>query len=687
MNKLPVSKLVKNTIAPFLRLSAQLGWPLGPTDSRPGVPYIEGSLALAIEGQSAISLTEPFGSFGGRTLPKGVAISSSGRIFVADPKRREILTALTHTLDVEHTIEHDQLHPFKPLWPARPLVTHETQLCTDEFKSAPTVADFYRLLEPVDVAVSPSGDLAILDRQARRVLILAYPSAQLRRIIEIENGTPEAIAYDGHKRLYVICTGPGVIHRYDHLGHKDNQFSQVTLTRPTALAAAKLHDDVKESQSQIIFADRAVIHVLDDGKLLSLDAKGNRVSTTESTLELADPPLIREGRDTLSWQDPERPRREPIRFQGMRLDSAGRHQGSSRPLLALPRRIEVPRVGRLTTTALDSGQTGFQWDRLAFNIDLPVNARMLVSTLTSEVEVPFDRLETIPDERWSRPLVLLPGDVPEVLVQSGPGRFLWLHIELSGDGTSSPLIHEIDVYGPRRSSLRYLPSPFHDDPESKYFLDRFLSYFDTVFAEITARQRSMAELFDPRVVPPEFLSWLGKWFDLDFLASWPEATRRQMIAEAIPCFRQRGTVAGLKRILQWHCGLHDPLPQVIEHFRLPQVMDYFQSREEAPVMIGGALLDLDSFAHSFTVVLPAYRASSDESRGVLERLIAASIPAHTDYKLRLVEPGMSIGQQSTIGVDTILGSAGGGALGQGRLGITVSTENVLPSGSIHLHQL
>lgn len=685
MNKFPVSKVVRSTITPFLRLSAQLGWPFGPAESRLGVPYLDGPITLAIEGQSAISLNEPFGSFGGRTLPKGVAISSAGRIFVADPKRRELLTALSHTLDAENTSTQGQLQPFKPLWPARPLVKDEAQLCVAEFASEPATADPYRLLEPIDVAVSASGDLAILDRQTRRVLILAFPSARLRRIIEIDRGTPEAIAYDGDGRLYLILSEPGAIHRYDRFGRKDSQFSQVTLTRPTALAAARLHSDVEESSCQPLRADGAVIHVLDDGKLLSLDAKGNTVSTTESTLQLAVPPLVREGRDTLSWQDPEQPRREPIRFQGIRLDSSGRQQGSSRPLLALPRRIEVPRVGRLTTTALDSGQTGFQWDRLTFDMTVPANARVIISTLTSEVEVPFERLATIPDERWSRPLVLLPDDVPEVLVQSGPGRFLWLHIELSGDGTSSPSIHEIDIYGPRRSSLRYLPVPFHEDPESKYFLDRFLSYFDTVFAEITARQRSMAELFDPRVVPQEFLAWLGKWFDLDFLATWPEVTRRQMIAEAIPYFRQRGTVAGLKRIVQWHCGLQDPLPQVIEHFRLPPIVAYFQSRDGLPVMIGGAQLELSSIAHSFTVVLPACRVSNDESRGVLERLIAASIPAHTDYKLRLLEPGVSIAQQSTIGVDTILGSAGGGALGRGRLGITVSTENVLPSGSIHLH--
>lgn len=673
MNKLPDFLAVKDTTLPFLRFSAKLGWPLGRDENHFGIPYVDRPLALAIEGQSAIPLTEPFGSFGGRTLPKGVAISGQGRIFLADPKQRIILTARAGADNSGEPKEADPLWPFVPLWPARPLPSPRPRISSDNescISGEPVLnGDPYTLIEPIDVAISSRGDLVILDRGARRILVLAFPSARLRRVIEIDSGTPEAIAFDGDDNLYLALTEPGTIHRYDRLWRKDSNFPCVALNQPMALAAAKQPCDIDDSQCKPLLASSAVIHVIDGGQLLSLDAKGFKVNADAKALELAVPPLLRQGRDAFSWTDPDMPKHEPIRFNGIALDNIGCHQASARPLLALPRRIEVPRAGRFTTTAFDSERTGFQWDRLAFDIDLPANTRIIVTTLTSEMEVPFDRLEMVADDRWSRPLVLLPGDLPEVLIQSGPGRYLWLHVELSGDGTASPLISGIDVYGPRRSSLRHLPAPFHDDPESKHFLDRFLSYFDTVFAEITARHRNMAELFDPRVVPDEFLSWLGQWFDLEFLAAWPEATRRQMIAEAMPYFRQRGTVAGLKRILQWHCGLSDPLPQVIEHFRL---------RQSDSVMIGGTPLDLSSIEHSFTVVLPAYLASSSESRAVLERLIAASIPAHTNYKLRLLEPGITIGHQSTIGVDTILGSVGGGALGTGQLGTTMSTEKALP---------
>ena len=47
---------------------------------------------------------------------------------------------------------------------------------------------------------------------------------------------------------------------------------------------------------------------------------------------------------------------------------------------------------------------------------------------------------------------------------------------------------------PRASSLSYLPPVFHQDPVSAGFLDRLLSYFDTVFAE--ACEKAYEPFFD-----------------------------------------------------------------------------------------------------------------------------------------------------------------------------------------------
>lgn len=661
---------VKPTGPPFLRFNARLGWPLGPVESRPAIPHADRDLALAIAGRSPIALIEPFGTFGGRTLPRGLAIGSEGRLFLADPGRRVVLTALAGDGGRARPAEAPATWPFVPLWPARPLPGPRQP---HDLEEPGPPADPFTLVRPVDVALGPNGDLVVVDEGAARVLVLAFPTARLRHVLEFPGGAPSAVAFDAAGRAYVAVPGHHTVARFDRRWRRDPAFPEATLQRPRFLAAAAGGGPCGRPAGEPcapLPAPDAVVHVLDEGRLVSLDVAGRPVAAAEAALRLAPPPLRREASGDLAWADPMRPGHQPILLPGLELTADGRHKGSGLPLLALPRRVEVPRFGAFTTTMLDSGRTGFAWDRLTLVASLPPTTRLVVTTLTSEVAIPFDRLDSLAPERWSVPVALLPGDLPEVLIQSAAGRYLWVRVELSGDGGVSPSIAELDIHGPRRSAMRYLPASFHEDPESFRFLDRFLSYFDTVFAEIRTANRETAALFDPEVVPAAFLAWLGSWFDLEFLATWPEATRRRMIQQAIGFFRRRGTVAGLRQILQWHTGLADPLPQVIEHFRLA-------GRDE-PLLIGGAVLDPGTPAHAFTIVMPAHLVAEPGSRAVLERLIAANVPAHARWQLRLTEPGVVVGRQSTLGVDMLLAGPGGDALGAGRLGATLATGPALP---------
>jgi phage tail-like protein len=217
------------------------------------------------------------------------------------------------------------------------------------------------------------------------------------------------------------------------------------------------------------------------------------------------------------------------------------------------------------------------------------------------------------------------------------------------------------VFGPRSSSVRHLPATYRQDPESLRFLDRFLSYFDTVFAEVGATHREVAALLDPFAAPEgAALDWLGSWFDLDFLAEWSPALRRRMIAAAVQYAGERGTVRGLRRVLQWHTGLTDPLPQIIEHFRMPT---------EGPMpFVGGAPLDATPVAHTCTIVLPERVVPDEAARARLTRLVDEHIPGHVHYRLRLVPAGVAVGRQSTVGVDTLLGGSSSAGLGADRLG-------------------
>lgn len=663
---------VRDTGPPFLRLNADIGWPLGPSNSRPGIVSTDGPLKLGIAGVSAIAIDEPGGSFGGLRLPRGVAITSTGRIFIADPVNRVIWTAQGSS--------HEGPAVFVPLWPVRPLPQQPGP--KDVFQAEPIPADPLALIRPTDLAFLPGGDLAIADAGAERIVVIAYPTAQLRRVIDIPGGEPSALAVGADGKVYVADPKLRTIYRFDRLWRRDKSFPRASaaLTAPAYLAVPAMTAGAgcgcaDDCGCEGAMHDKpAVIFTIERGAIVGIDALGYRTANPDpAKLALSPPALVTVSGNELTYADPAMPGMQAMRLTGIDLYSDGRVNGINVPLVAVPSRVPVPRSGGLVTTAIDGGRAGFAWDRLALQCDIPANTRILIQTLTSDSSLEFDRVQKLPEEEWSPPLQLAAspdgaasGPVPEILIQSAAGRYLWLKFQLFSDGTKSPSISGIDVFAPRSSSLRHLPASFHQDIESARFLDRFLSYFDTVFAEISALNGGIAAYLDPYAVPGgQFLDWLASWMDLNFLAEWDEDTRREMIATAMDYHSIRGTVQGLKKIIQWHTGLSDPLPQIIEHFRIKAGSD---------PKIGGLPLDLSGVAHSATIVLPRHVVPDGEAQARLEKLILKNAPAHVRINLRLVEPGIAIGSQSTVGIDMVISKTASGGLGAARTGATLITD-------------
>ena len=320
------------------------------------------------------------------------------------------------------------------------------------------------------------------------------------------------------------------------------------------------------------------------------------------------------------------------------------------------RNIRLPRSGTYYSRQFDSEISGSQWHRIVLEATVPDTGRIIVQVYTSDRVIDDSELAGLD---WSAPFVISTDrgfTQPELLIQSGAGRYLRIKIDLLGDGRSTPEIRSLLLFGPRESSLHYLPPPFHQDAESRYFLDRLLSYFDTVQEEIRFLIRDFTRYLDPYGVPAgAFLDWLGQWFDWQFYAQWPDALRREMLANSIEFFQRRGTVAGIKQMLQWHTGLSGEQPQIIEHFRLAAAVDR-QQDEACPLFIGEKpLLTEHRSAHWFTVVLPVSAVPNAEAQRQIKQLITAQKPAHTAFQLCIFNPGVRIAKQSTIGVDTWLG--------------------------------
>lgn len=135
--------------------------------------------------------------------------------------------------------------------------------------------------------------------------------------------------------------------------------------------------------------------------------------------------------------------------------------------------------------------------------------------------------------------------VPEdALVQSLAAQFLWLRMELSGDGYESPGLTGLRIRYPRESYLQYLPHIYQGEEESRRFLERYLSIVQTEWDSIDGRLESMAALFDPKAVPAgPFLDYLAKWLALPLEGSWNDKQKRHLLKAASKLYLHGGTPA------------------------------------------------------------------------------------------------------------------------------------------------
>jgi len=146
--------------------------------------------------------------------------------------------------------------------------------------------------------------------------------------------------------------------------------------------------------------------------------------------------------------------------------------------------------------------------------------------------------------------------------------------------------------------LGYLPGIYHTD-----FMARFLGIFESILTPIEWNIDNFDLYLHPGTAPVGFIKWLADWFGITFDRSWTEAQRRTFLAEAHEIYARRGTRRALSRILEIHTG------------HVPEILDLGKDREP----------------YTFTVRLPM--AASGVNKESLERLIDASKPAHTTYRL------------------------------------------------------
>ena len=341
-----------------------------------------------------------------------------------------------------------------------------------------------------------------------------------------------------------------------------------------------------------------------------------------------------------------------------------------------PRPTPPPATGRyvaegeFTTGPVDSGISRCRWHRVRVDTDLPPGTAVSVSIVVSEErryadEEPFARTD------WQT----APPGVTDFLVDQPPGRFITVHVRLSGDTSGTPALRRVRLDFPRSTSADLLPSAFRQDPAADDFTERFLSLFDASIAELDQVIERYPALLDPTGVPEQALPWLAGLLGLSFEAGWDADTRRALVAAAPELYRKRGTRCALAKAISIVFGVPPVIDELTDerhwaHVRarpapvgargLGSVRLF--SRSSTRFRLGGSALDraplrsfgdpdmdpLTEHAHRFRVLLPAGSADVDAVR----RLVDRQAPAHTRGSIRLGGAGFVVGSQSTVGVDT-----------------------------------
>jgi phage tail-like protein len=334
--------------------------------------------------------------------------------------------------------------------------------------------------------------------------------------------------------------------------------------------------------------------------------------------------------------------------------------------------------GSLLTEPLDSGLERCAWHRVELDADIPSGCSVEVTTQTAERDV-WSQYKA-PFEAAQRPLPLRDGQ-SECLVQSEAGRFLRLRLRFLSNGLDSPRLRSIRLHFPRDSYLKYLPAIYQEDAESRFFLERFLSIFQTTFDARDRQIDNISDLFEPLATPEKILPWLAGWLALPISPHWSTEEKRRALDQASSVYRIRGTPEGLRTLIRVYTGVD---ASVMEHYRMRPLMilgrdgkrrlgrntrlwsrDFYARLQlDAYSSLGyfrlpdapePALEPLAWGAHRFSVFFLADPKTADDTLRKVRQIVEREKPAHTEATYCPVFPRMRVGVQATVGVDTRLG--------------------------------
>ncbi|MBP1932259.1 phage tail protein [Ammoniphilus resinae] len=317
------------------------------------------------------------------------------------------------------------------------------------------------------------------------------------------------------------------------------------------------------------------------------------------------------------------------------------------------------RLGVWMSDSLDSGTPETEWHKIVLDSyrenDTQINIRYFASE-DKEIVLHHERVNldsyiadpTIAPETkltalsslWLKPL----RDPHDALLLEAKGRYLWIYMELIGSEQHAPIIQSLEVHFPRNSYLEYLPSIYQRHEQTRDFLARYLSIFQTMLEETNQKIHWTTRSLDANRASGPTLRWLLGWLGIQAEDSWTEEQLRKLLKQAPTIYNLRGTRYAMEALISIYTGER---PIILEY-------DQVKPLKENPELgeVADRLYAADPYV--FNVLVKPEHADTEMKRVVLQQLIDASKPVFTTGKLIILQPWVYMDLHSYLGMNTVL---------------------------------
>lgn len=232
-------------------------------------------------------------------------------------------------------------------------------------------------------------------------------------------------------------------------------------------------------------------------------------------------------------------------------------------------------------------------------------------------------------------------NVKDGLFQKTQGRYFWFEMELIGTPVLTPYVEKFQWFYDRKSYLRYLPEVYQEDQESAFFLERFLSLYESYLSDMEETIDHNHDWLNPRVTPVERLNTLSTWLGFDFDDTWDENQIRTMLQFAPELYKRKGTKFVLQTVLEIYLAseIH-----IIESHELKDKCKKLNLYDDNPFV--------------FYILIEKEALMSKVKKANVIRIVDWLKPAFSEGKLIILEDAILLGDHCYIGMNSKLASHG-----------------------------